>query len=225
MALRWVVMALLSGSISWTQAQDNSLRDPEALYLDGLAGTTPVVLKVQSLTPVYATRNLTAHVGNFVANEEVILVAHHPDSYLVRAKAGKLEGWVSPKTVSSPDPAVIKTLRAAIEEESRYQNAIKKKEVIAGMTFDHVLQTLGKPDNKSFREDENGRFDLWSYVTYETVIEQRPYRDPVTGQIFTESVRVKVPSGSLDIEFKGGRVSAVEKKRSTVQTQNSIRLR
>lgn len=225
MVFRWVFLALLSGSLSWAQAQDNSLRDPEALYLDGVSGMAPVVLKVQALTPVYATRNLTAHVGNFVANEEVILVAHHADSYLVRAKTGKLEGWVSPKNVSAPDPAIIKTLRAAVEEELRYQNAIQKKEVISGMTFEHVLKALGKPDNKSFREDENGRFDLWSYIAYDTQIEQRPYRNPLTGQIYMETVRVKVPVGSLDVEFKGGRVSAVEKKRDTNQTHNSIRPR
>lgn len=225
MVFRWVFLALLSGSLSWAQAQDNSLRDPEALYLDGVSGMAPVVLKVQALTPVYATRNLTAHVGNFVANEEVILVAHHTDSYLIRAKTGKLEGWVSPKNVSAPDPAIIKTLRAAVEEELRYQNAIQKKEVISGMTFEHVLKALGKPDNKSFREDENGRFDLWSYIAYDTQIEQRPYRNPLTGQIYMETVRVKVPVGSLDVEFKGGRVSAVEKKRDTNQTHNSIRPR
>jgi hypothetical protein len=222
--LRVFFLALI-GFSGILQAQSPDLRDPEALYIEGLPGIDAIILKVQGPTPVYATRNLTAHVGNFIAGEEVILIAHHADSYLVRAPKGKLEGWVSPQYISAIDPVLLKEAQAAIEEEKRYQEAIKKKEVIAGMTYDHVLKAIGRPENKSFRQDETGRYDRWSYIEYETIIEQHPYRDAYTGQTLFRSVRVKVPVGSLDIEFTHGRVSALERTQTAAPSRNKIRLR
>jgi hypothetical protein len=201
------------------------LRDPEALYLDAVTGVDPIVLKVTSTAALYANRNLSAHTGNLVAGDEVRLIAHHPTAFLVRSTKGRAEGWVRPDLVTPPDPNALKILQTAVEEEARYQSAIGKKEVLAGMTFDHVLAALGKPERKSFREDENGRFDLWSYVEYETQIEQQPYRDIYTQRLLYRSVRVKVPVGSLNIEFKQGRVTAVERTQESPSPGNRLPLR
>jgi hypothetical protein len=222
--LRVFLLALI-GFTGVLQAQSPGLRDPEAFYVEGLPGVDAIILKIEGLTPVYATRNLTAHVGNFIAGEEVILIAHHPDSYLVRARKAKLEGWVSPQTISPIDPLLLKEAQIALEDEKRYQEGIKKREVIAGMTYDHVLKAIGKPENKSFRQDETGRYDRWSYVEYDTIIEQRPYRDVYTGQLLYQSVRVKIPVGSLDIEFTQGRVSALERTQTAAPSRSKIRLR
>jgi hypothetical protein len=187
------------------------LRDPEAVYLDRISGLPPIILKVQTTAPVYASRSLTAHTANFIPGDEVRLLAHHPNAFLVRAQRGRTEGWVRPTLLSEPPPESLKLLFAAIEEENRYQTAIQNKEVIAGMAFDHVLKALGKPDRKSFREDEHGRFDLWSYIEYETRIEQQPYFDTYAQRTLIRNVRVKVPAGSTEIEFKEGRVTAVQR--------------
>jgi hypothetical protein len=187
------------------------LRDPEAVYLDRISDLPPIILKVQTTAPVFASRSLTAHTANLIPGDEVRLLAHHPSAYLVRALRGRTEGWVSPTHLSEPPPESLKLLFAAIEEENRYQTAIQNKEVIAGMTFDHVLKALGKPDRKSFREDEHGRFDLWSYIEYETRTEQQPYYDTYAQRTLIRYIRVKVPVGSTEIEFKEGRVTAVQR--------------
>jgi len=196
----------------WSAASlASDLRDTEAVYVDRIEGLEPIILKVQATTPVYASRTLTAHTANLVPGDEVRLIAHHPNAFLVRSQRGRPEGWVRPTLLSNPDPQALKLLLAAVEEENRYQASISKKEVIAGMSFDHVLKALGKPDRKSFREDENGRFDLWSYIEYETRMEQQPYFDTYAQRTLFRYVRVKVPAGSTEIEFKEGRVTAIQR--------------
>ncbi|NJK92177.1 MAG: hypothetical protein HC904_10310 [Blastochloris sp.] len=72
------------------------------------------------------------------------------------------------------------------------------------MSFDHVQSSLGKPSNKSFRSDEKGRLDIWSYVDYERRTEFRQAIDPLTRKVVQIPFTVKVPVGSLNIEFKTG---------------------
>lgn len=207
LSLPLLLLFFLCSGVSQTFA---NLRDPEAVYLDRISDLPPIILKVQTIAPVYASRSLTAHTANLIPGDEVRLLAHHPNAYLVRALRGRTEGWVRPSHLSEPPPESLKLLFAAIEEENRYQAAIKNKKVIAGMTFDHVLKALGKPDSESFREDEHGRFDLWSYIKYETRIEQQPYYDTYAQRTLIRYVTVKVPVGSTNIEFKEGRVTAVQ---------------
>ncbi|MDX6766053.1 MAG: hypothetical protein SFU85_04615 [Candidatus Methylacidiphilales bacterium] len=220
-----VYLGLVTLILSAFPAQGQSMRDPEALYLEGVPGLSPIILKVLGPTPVYATRSLSAHVGNLVEGDEVRLVAHHPESFFVRLQKGKMEGWVDPKFIQPPPSEMIEQARAIVEQESVFQASIKKKEVLPGMTFDHVQKALGKPDTRTFRVDDSGRIDVWSFVDYETVIEQRPYRDPLTGQVFYQSVRVKIPVGSLEVEFKEGHVNAVERQRDTRIPRITNRLR
>lgn len=216
-------LALLAAA---APAEAASLKDPAAVYFDDLKGFDPVLLKATTTTPVYASRTLNAHVGNLLAGDEVRLLAHSDSAYLIRATRGKPEGWVRPDALTAVDPSILKTLRQAVEEEARYKEAIRKKDVLPGMTFEHVLASLGQPDKKSFREDENGRFDIWSYVTYDTVVEWRYVRDQYTGRLVQQPVRVKVPVGSLDIEFKSGRVSALEQTEGAApDTRNRLRTR
>lgn len=212
-------------SLSLAPARGSDLRDPEAIYLDRIEGLAPIILKVQSTAPVYASRSLTAHTANLVPGDEVRLIAHHPKAFLVRSLRGRPEGWVRPNLLSTPDPEALKLLLAAVEEESRYQASITQKEVIAGMSFDHVLKALGKPDRKSFRKDENGRFDLWSYIDYETRLEPQPYYDIYAQRTLVRYVRVKIPTGSMDIEFKEGRVSAVQRTEPGALLPSQLRSR
>lgn len=187
------------------------LRDGEAIYLDRLAGIAPLELTAQTTTAVYANRGLSAHVGNIVAGDRVRVLAYHPEVMLVRSLRGRPEGWVPAHTLSPVDPARLDPILAAAEEERQFAEAIEKKEVLAGMRFDHVSRALGRPDRRSFREDETGRLDVWSYLEYETRVEQQPYFDPYVGRTVFRYIRVKVPIGSTDIEFRDGRVTAVQR--------------
>ena len=206
----WAAALLLALIPSAGRCKD-SLRDPEALYLDRLQPPRRVELTAVRSCPVYASRTFNGYIANLPAGAKVLLVAYSPESFLIRDDSGKTSGWVAASNLSPPGAQIVEALQAAQAEEAAYEKAIQEKEVAAGMTFDHVLRALGKPDSKSFRADENTRFDLWSYIQYEYRSELRPYADPLTGRIFYQTVRVKIPSGRLNVEFKNGRVSAVEK--------------
>ena len=187
------------------------IQDPEAIYLTSLPSQKPLLLKIQETTGVYATRTFQARLRNFTDGTEVQLIAYSPKSYLVKNPKTKHEGWVKSIHIEKIDPKVLEKLLAEAKEEQTFQEAIKNKEVLAGMTFEHVKKALGKPSEKSFRQDENGRYDQWSYIEYKSTSEVRPIQNPQTGEIFYQSHRVKIPVGSLDIEFKNGRVSAIQK--------------
>jgi len=207
----WLVVYL--GGPLFLQGAD--LRDSESLYVDRLPGMEAPVLSIKKTTAVYASRSLNGHLRNFVAGDSVLLVAYHPDAYLVRHRASGFEGWVASDAVEGITNEFLESARALEKEAKRYQQAIEKEEVIAGMDFDQVVKAIGDPDEKAFRSDADGRVDLWTYIEYRTAYETISYRDPATGQLSLRRMRRKVPDTRLTVEFTSGRVTAVEK--ATVQ--------
>ncbi|MEM6822303.1 MAG: hypothetical protein AAF558_10225 [Verrucomicrobiota bacterium] len=208
----WFFIGIILGTLSISSsAQD--LRDPDALYFDGLAGKTLIILEVKKATAVYATRTRNAYLRNFSVGDKVELVAYHPETFLVRESKSSFEGWVPAENLTPPDPEKIEEIQALLEEEKKYSAAIKEKKVISGMIPEHVRKVLGKPDETAFRTDENGRSDVWTYIEYDSVYQNRDYRDPTTGQVFYRRVRVKVPVSEKVVEFTNGRVTAIEKVR------------
>jgi hypothetical protein len=84
------------------------------------------------------------------------------------------------------------------------------------MSFDQVRAALGKPDSTSFRQDENSRTDQWSYLTYETRYQQQLVSDAF-GRAYFQNIPVRVAVGRLNLEFKDGCVTSIEK----TQTNNT----
>jgi hypothetical protein len=183
-------------------------KDPEAFYLSALGEEKKVELAVVETAGLYADRKQAGFLGNAVKGDKVLLVAYHPEACLVKA-GGKTEGWILTRALSPVEPELIDELKAGKQEKKQFQEAIKDKEILPGMTFDDVKKAKGKPDKISFRKDENGQFDKWSYLTYESVTYYRQIRDE-QNRLISIPYRKKIPVGSFDIEFKNGRVAAIE---------------
>ncbi|MDR0532504.1 MAG: hypothetical protein LBH01_00960 [Verrucomicrobiales bacterium] len=186
-------------------------RDPDAIYLVDYPDQAPIVLKVlNSPTRVYGDKMLSVQLKTFVADDTVQLLAYTPKVYYVRNYKTNYEGWVSARDISPINQDQLNNLQASVEWNKKVQESIKRKEVIPGMTPDQVRAALGKPDTTSFRQDENGRMDKWSYITYETQYRQQLVTD-AWGRNFYQSIPYKVPVGSLNVEFKNNYVTALEK--------------
>jgi len=198
------ILLLLSYTALYAQLD----RDPEVLYLK--AGKE-IILITNQAAGVYATRSFTPLLKTFPQDTEVLLKGYHPAALLVTDRRTGYEGWIALDTVPELDPKMIALLKAEDEEEKTFALAIKKEEVLPGMSFENVQQALGKPTNKTFREDEKGRLDVWSYVDYERITEYRQAVDPVTRQVISIPYTVKIPIGSLNVEFKNSRVAAIER--------------
>jgi hypothetical protein len=195
--------------------------DPEVFYLKA---EKTQILKAKSATPVYANRQLQPFVKSFIQGEELELMAYHPKALLVKNTRTGYEGWVEPSYVSDVDPQWISRLKAEAEEAKIFDEAIKDEEVLPGMSFEHVQKALGKPTNKTFRSDEKGRLDIWAYVDFERRTEYRQAVDPATRQLVNVAYVVKVQVGSLNVEFKNGRVSALERTRDpSARTKDKFR--
>jgi hypothetical protein len=189
-------------------------QDPESLYLKN---TEPLILKTNSATAVYGTKNLVPHLKTFPEGDTVQVIAIHPKAFLIKHTQTGYEGWIEPRSVPELDPQLLEKFKNLAEEEKLFAKAIKDEEVLPGMTFEHVERALGKPHNKTFRTDEKGRFDVWSYVDFLRQTEFRQTIDPSTQRVLNIPVTVKIPIGSLNVEFKNGRVSAVEKTQDTTK--------
>lgn len=195
-----------------TPAETNRLRDKEAVYLTDAPDYKPITLKVTKLSGVYARRSLNGHVRNVLQGEEVHLIAYHPDAYFIREVSTGKTGWVSAKDLEPVDKKVIDGLMATIEERKRILEAIREHEVLPGMNTSQVQASLGKPTETSFRIDENGRVDLWKFIEYDRSYETQLSTDAY-GRTFYRQVPVLVPESELQVEFKEGIVTAIQKKK------------
>jgi hypothetical protein len=204
-----LAVALLGLSLQATAAD---LRDPDAVYLTGIPGLKPIELTVTQTTAVYANRTRGAHLKNFLKGEKVHLVAYDPQTLLVKNVKTQYEGWVPAENLSELDAAELDSAIARAEEDAKYREAMKEKKVLAGMTLNQVKESLGKPDEAAFRTDANGRTDVWSYIEYDTIYQDKIVTDPLSGQRQIRRVRTKIPTAEKTIEFTNGRVTAIEKK-------------
>ncbi len=194
--------------------EDNRLRDKEAVYLTDVPDYQPIELKVKKLSGVYARRSLSGHVRNVLPGEQVHLIAYHPDAYFIREISTGKNGWVSAGHLEPVDKKVIDGLLAIIEEHKRISEAIRKHEVLPGMNTSQVKASLGEPTETSFRIDENGRVDVWKFIKYDRQYETEISTDPYTGKYYQRRVPILVPESELQVEFKEGTVTAIQKKQS-----------
>lgn len=214
-----VIILLLSFTPEAASASKDPFRDKEAFYLEELPKPPLVELTVTSIAGVFSTRTMNGHTRNTLPGEKVHLVAWNDYASLVKSTPGtspSWNGWVQTRKLSPVDPELVNRIKAHREEEARFAEAIKDDEVIAGMTFKHVKKILGKPTSKAFRQDENGRFDTWTYTTFKRKVTYRQGY-AANGQLVNIPVTVKVPVGNKTIEFKNGRVTAIEETQTPIK--------
>ncbi|MEM9444147.1 MAG: hypothetical protein AAGA18_02230 [Verrucomicrobiota bacterium] len=203
-----VMFSLLSSCL--LAIDKNFGRDPEAIYLEDLTGLGEVLITPRVNTGIYARRNLQIFLANLLKNQKAILLAYNKDSYYVQIPNKNTKGWVDPDDLEPLDKELIIQIAEKYENYKKFESALAEKRVIPGMTLVQVKKMLGKPDKESFRVEASGRYDSYSYITYEKKVRYQKVRDPFSNRLITTSYVEKIPVGSLNIQFKEGEVVSLE---------------
>lgn len=212
-----LLLLMTNGHIA---AQSTVGRDKESYYIDEAPGIKAPELTITQTTAVFALRSLNSHIGNLTSGEKVKLLALHPRAVLV---SGRVEGWVRPDAVSTIEESFIDEVRGAIETERRFQLAVKNKNVIPGMSFEHVQKIHGSPSNQSSHVDASGRFDTWLYELFRREPVQSTVYDPLTGRYFQTVRYIEVPDGFIEVNFFDGLVTSIQTNRLSPQRRSNIR--
>ncbi|MEM9398985.1 MAG: hypothetical protein AAF984_02145 [Verrucomicrobiota bacterium] len=227
---RFIILFICSCSLLFLSVHTASskmkaiARDSESIYLEDIPGLDPIFLKITKLTGLYGERLLQFLTRNVIQGSEVELIAYHKDAYLIRTTSPSYEGWVSTNDITPLGEDIIERINAEMKQQQKFAAAIKQKNVIPGMNFDQVKKVLGRPTSESFRVDATGRMDTWSYVEYKNEYESRRLFDSYTGRYYYQTYTIKVPVGTLDVEFLDGTVVALERYKDD-QKRRNIRLK
>jgi hypothetical protein len=215
-ALLWVAGAILSltGQVQAEGESTSELRDPAVLYFDQTL-PEPFEAKLLQATDVFSGKDLSLRLATLPAGYKVKLVGLDQDLCLIQTQyqSNTVYGWIELKNIPPLDPQMVDAARKNQAFRDAVTQAIKDRKVIEGMTLNDVQQSLGRPTRTSFRKEEKGRIDTWSYITYEN-IPQYTYGRNALGQIVQLVTYVKVPVGETTIEFSDGRVTAIEQHKS-----------
>ncbi len=188
----------------------NLIREENAVYLEDIL-EKEIKLKVVKQAPVYSTLEADRWLGNLVAPGDAVLLAVSDRAWRVRARAqqGQVAGWVSPAAFEGLSEEALANLKKFCERQLIVQDLISKNQVALGMTIEEVMTSLGKPDEKSSKIDQEGRTDTLEYITYEKV-PQTTTRFDALGRPFRTTVYVKVPTGRVSINFANEVVTSIE---------------
>jgi hypothetical protein len=100
---------------------------------------------------------------------------------------------------------------------------IAKGEVALNMTHEEVSSALGKPQKQTSRLDAKGRQEVWEFIRYARVPQEKPGVDP-QGRPVVVVVYVKVPAGKLSVTFENNLVSSLEQAEGTPDDAAPVRL-
>lgn len=203
---------LIGASRLWALAPE--LQDPSVLYLDENL-PTPITVALTDTITIYSEKELKNPNATLAAGQTVQVIGYIPTAFLLSGtfRGNKVEGWVDPKDIPPVDPKLINQAMMQKAHREEVAKAIKAHQVVEGMSFDEVKKSLGKPSQTSFRKDENGRVDAWTYTTYES-LPQYSYELNSLGQYVQRVYYIKVPVGQLKVEFKDGSVTAFEETKT-----------
>jgi len=191
----------------------DSLKDPDVLYFPGKAQALPAVRLVK-LTPLFTEKDLRSLLRNLNAGTSVRVIGWHQQGWLIQSidSANHWEGWVASDAIQGIGEKELKEYRDKNESIKEFQRAVQEKNIIPGMTEEDVRKALGKPKKTSFRVDEKGKTQTWSYPRYEEVPEVRSVIDAY-GRLVQITTMVRVARGETTVEFKEGKVVAYEEKK------------
>lgn len=187
---------------------------------------TAIQLQVAHEAPIYYQSSMDRVLGSMAPGTIVRLVAmSDKGDYRVRGRArhGDVAGWMRRADVISKDPNLAANLKKTWDRHEQVSALIAAKQVALGMTLDEVQQSLGKPDKKSSKVTVDGRSDTLEYVMYETV-PQVTTRQDVFGNLFNETIFVKVPTGRLSVTLKDSVTTEIEEVEGNPLGAGGIRL-
>jgi outer membrane protein assembly factor BamE (lipoprotein component of BamABCDE complex) len=202
---------LLIGAILAGMPAHSQNDDEKVLYLTELS-QPPLKSTVLKDTPLNLTRASNTYMTYLPRGQvvEILAIARYQLQVRGKMRTGSVQGWVHRSDVAAIPDDVISEMKDKISDQKKFDEAVKRKEVIFGMTQDQVRMVLGKPADKSSIQEEDGTTEVWSYYTYRSVpvMESYGYGTNVVTQTFTQKIR----TGSKTISFRDGKVVRIEQK-------------
>ena len=181
-------------------------KEKGVIYLqDILEEDEKITLKVTKPTQVFGTKDATNLLGTLTAGQQAQLDGFTPFAVRVRGKtsSGIVVGWSNPRDFESPGPDFFDTLRKIAERREQVLKLIAAKQAAIGMTSDEVAEALGKPTKREFRQNADGRTDVWEYIEYEIIPRYNLVRDPYSGAPIRQfSHNEKIEKNKTTVEFK-----------------------
>jgi len=184
--------------------------EPGAMYLEDIL-PRPIRLKVAGPSVIYYQADMQRPLGSMAPGTIVQLVAMTEISFKVRGRArhGDVAGWMLQKDLTSTDPKLAENLKKFFDRSLQVEGLIKNKQIAIGMTAGEVKASLGEPQRKSAKVTADGRMDVYEYITYKMVPQIATGRDGF-GNVVQSTIMVKVETGRLSVELKGGAVVTIE---------------
>ncbi|MFT4546368.1 MAG: hypothetical protein ACI8XO_000132 [Verrucomicrobiales bacterium] len=200
------------------------VREPGAIYLEDFSKSR-IKLSVKGEPPIYKSTARKDALGLLKRGREVELVAMTDKQFRVRGEAqhGTVVGWVLPSELTSLDKEFIANLKKLYERQKKVEELIEKNEIALGMTVDEVAESLGRPDRKSSKLDRGGRVDVYEYVTYDRVPQQR-YVTGRDGRLYQETYYIKVETGKIKVSFKDKVVQSIEESEGEPLNNGRIKI-
>lgn len=186
------------------------VREPGAIYLEETAPGLRIQLDVLEPVAVFADIAGTRHVGVLGVPQKAELLAVSEDMLRVRGRArqGQVVGWVKPEFLSPLPEGFLDQMRAAEKRRVEVEEVIARREVVTGMTMDEVRRSLGKPQKRGSRRAGGVQTDIWEYITYQIVPQERDGIDEF-GRLTRVIVNVKIPAGTRTVVFENGVVTEI----------------
>ena len=174
--------------------------------------SAPLQLKILKETPLNLTQASNTYMTFLPRGQivDVLAIAKYQLQVRGRMRTGAVQGWVNRGDVEPISDEVLKGLQEKIKSQKEMDAAIKRKEVIFGMTQDQVRAILGKPADKTSIRDEDGVSEVWTYYSYRSVPVMQTYGFGTNA--YTQVVTQKIRTGSKTISFQDGKVMRIEQK-------------
>lgn len=196
-------------------------REPGFVYLADF-DLKPLRLPLRSgPADAYFDLALTRYAGTLRFPQEIEVIAIGEQLLRIRGKAqqGQILAWLPADALTPIDPKFVSDLRKAEERRNLVDSLIAKNEAALGMTLDEVQRSLGKPQKKGQKANQDGVEQVWEFVTY-TYIPQTSTVIGPNGLQTLATTYIKTPKGTMTVRFKDGIVSELNQSEGTILTGN-----
>ena len=238
---RLLQSTLLLAFLGLSEASPPIVREPGAIYLSDF-GLKPLRLRVLEPAPAYFDTAQSRYAGTLRFPQTVQVEGLDTNAGFLRmrgnAQQGGIVAWVNPQFLEPLPENFVENLAKAEKRRVEVEALISRNEVAIGMTSTEVAASLGKPQKKTNRADKSGTQQVWEFIKYQ-LIPQTTY-GPVNNEtvitfpattnspggtlvqtsqgLAANTIYVKVPIGTLTVNFKDNIVESLDQSEGTTTT-------
>jgi len=202
------------------------IRDPNTIYLSDFGEKMRASLTQP--TNCWMDQEMTRPGGTLKFPQSLEIIALGPNNMLrIRgtAQQGGVAAWIPLSSVTGLPLDFAQNLAKAEARRIQVENLIAQNEVAIAMTKAEVERSLGRPQKKRKQASSNNVSETWEYIRYK-LIPQTIYQGGTgfplcqagpQGALFSypsgwnsTTVYLKIPDGSLKIEFQNELVSSLD---------------